>query len=75
LLAPFGRAVVYGAAGGDLTSIPVTSLFPLKTVSGFSLLAWRAANPEQARARDIRLLFGQAGAARSVGGSGRSSAP
>jgi NADPH2:quinone reductase len=50
LLAPFGRAVVFGAAAGDLTSVPVTSLFPLKTVTGFSLLAWRAADPEQARA-------------------------
>jgi len=57
LLAPFGRVVVYGAAAGDLTSIPVTSLFPLKTVSGFSLLAWRAADPEQARA-DIAGLTG-----------------
>lgn len=47
LLAPFGRAVVYGAAAGDLTSVPVTSLFPLRTVSGFSLLAWRAAAPER----------------------------
>jgi NADPH:quinone reductase len=50
LLAPFGRAVVFGAAAGDLTGVPVTSLFPLKTVSGFSLLAWRAADPESARA-------------------------
>jgi NADPH2:quinone reductase len=50
LLAPFGRAVVYGASAGDLTSVPVTSMFALKTVSGFSLLAWRAAAPEQARA-------------------------
>lgn len=57
LLAPFGRAVVYGAAAGDLTSVPVTSLFPLKTVSGFSLLAWRAADPERARA-DIAELTG-----------------
>ncbi len=57
LLAPFGRAVVYGAAAGDLTSVPVTSLFPLKTVSGFSLLAWRAAAPERARA-DLAELTG-----------------
>lgn len=55
LLAPFGRAVVFGAAAGDLTSVPVTSLFPLKTVAGFSLLAWRAADPGQARA-DIAAL-------------------
>jgi NADPH2:quinone reductase len=57
LLAPFGRAVVYGAAAGELTSVPVTSLFPLKTVSGFSLLAWRAADPERACA-DIAELTG-----------------
>ena len=49
LLAPFGRAVVFGASAGDLTSLPVTSLFGLKTASGFSLLAWRAANADQAR--------------------------
>ena len=57
LLAPFGRTVVYGAATGDLTSVPVTSLFPLKTMSGFSLLAWRAADPDRARA-DIAELTG-----------------
>ncbi|EXG81577.1 quinone oxidoreductase family protein [Cryptosporangium arvum] len=49
LLAPFGRAVVYGAAGGELTSVPVTSLFGLRAVLGFSYLAWRAAAPAQAR--------------------------
>jgi NADPH2:quinone reductase len=50
LLGPHGRAVVFGASAGDLTSVPVTSLFALKSVSGFSLLAFRAADPEQARA-------------------------
>jgi NADPH2:quinone reductase len=50
LLAPMGRAVVYGAASGDLLDVPVRSLFGLRTVTGFSLLAWRAARPEQARA-------------------------
>jgi NADPH2:quinone reductase len=50
LLAPFGRVVTFGAAAGDLTSVPVTSLFALKTVSGFSLLAWRAADQARARA-------------------------
>jgi NADPH:quinone reductase-like Zn-dependent oxidoreductase len=49
LLAPLGRAVVYGAASGDLIAVPVRSLFGLRTVTGFSLLAWRAARPEQAR--------------------------
>ncbi|MEV4187678.1 zinc-binding dehydrogenase, partial [Streptosporangium canum] len=49
LLAPLGRAVVYGAAGGEATDIPLTSLFAVKSVTGFSLLAWRAAAPKQAR--------------------------
>jgi NADPH:quinone reductase len=49
LLAPLGRAVIYGAASGDLISLPVRSLFGLKAVVGFSLLAWRAARPAQAR--------------------------
>lgn len=50
LLAPLGRVVVYGASAGELTSVPVRSLFGLKTVSGFSLFAFRAAMAEQARA-------------------------
>jgi NADPH:quinone reductase-like Zn-dependent oxidoreductase len=60
LLAPFGRAVVYGASAGDLTSVPVRSLFALKTVSGFSLLAWRAADPGRARVdiSELADLFG-----------------
>jgi NADPH2:quinone reductase len=50
LLAPLGRAVLYGAASGELVSVPVRSLFGLKTVSGFSLFGWRAARPEAAHA-------------------------
>jgi NADPH:quinone reductase len=49
LLRPLGRVVVYGAASGDFASIPVRSLFGLKTVTGFGLL-WRATAPERARA-------------------------
>jgi NADPH:quinone reductase-like Zn-dependent oxidoreductase len=55
LLGPYGRAVVYGASAGELTSVPVTSLFALKSVSGFSLLAFRAADPEHARADTTEL--------------------
>lgn len=51
LLAPFGRAAVFGASSGDLTSVPVRSLFALKTVCGFSLLAYRAAAADQLRAQ------------------------
>ncbi len=70
LLAPSGRAVVFGASAGELTSVPVRSLFGLKTVSGFSLLAWRAADPERARADIAELtgLFGT-GALRAVAGA------
>jgi NADPH2:quinone reductase len=50
LLAPLGRAVVFGASAGDFFSVPVTSLFALKSVTGFSLLAWRAVSETQARA-------------------------
>jgi NADPH:quinone reductase-like Zn-dependent oxidoreductase len=67
LLAPFGRVVVFGASAGDLTSVPVTSLFGLKSAAGFSLLAWRAANTAQARL-DLAELTGlfQAGDLRAV---------
>lgn len=49
LLAPLGRAVEYGAASGELGEIGVMDLIAMKQVAGFSLLAWRAARPEQAR--------------------------
>lgn len=49
LLAPFGRAVVYGAADGEVPSVSVRDLYGLKSVTGFSLLGWRAAAPERAR--------------------------
>jgi NADPH2:quinone reductase len=52
-----GRAVVFGASAGELGSVAVRELFGLKTVTGFSLLAWRAADPGQARA-DIASLTG-----------------
>lgn len=55
LLAPFGRVVVYGAASGDFADVPVTSLYAMKSVAGFSLLAWRAAAPKQAAAEVVEL--------------------
>jgi len=55
LLAPFGRAVGYGAANGDWGSVPILRLAALKTLSAFSLLALRAAAPEQARANIAEL--------------------
>jgi NADPH2:quinone reductase len=50
LLAPLGRMVSYGAITGALPTVAAHSLFQLKYVAGFSMLAWRAARPEQARA-------------------------
>ncbi len=70
LLAPGGRVVVYGASAGELTSVPVRSLFALRTLTGFSLLAWRSAQPERARA-DIAELAGMLadGSLRAVTGT------
>lgn len=55
LLAPFGRVVAYGVASGDLGSVPVMSLVGLRSVVGFSLLAWRQAAPKQASAEVVEL--------------------
>ncbi|QMU68303.1 zinc-binding dehydrogenase [Streptacidiphilus sp. P02-A3a] len=59
LLAPHGRAVVYGVAGGQLLDLPISSIFGLKSVTGFALMAWRAADPKQARA-DVDEVAGYA---------------
>ncbi|MFJ5227924.1 zinc-binding alcohol dehydrogenase family protein [Streptomyces sp. NPDC088400] len=48
VLAPYGRLVMYGAASGELGSIPVTDLFALRSVTGFSLMAAHAADAERA---------------------------
>jgi NADPH:quinone reductase-like Zn-dependent oxidoreductase len=55
LLAPFGRVVAYGVASGEFGAVPVMSLVQLRTVTAFSLLAWRAAAPEQAAAEVAEL--------------------
>ncbi|MEU7022157.1 zinc-binding dehydrogenase [Streptomyces sp. NPDC046203] len=49
VLAPYGRLVTYGAASGELGAVPVADLFALRSVTGFSLLAAYAADPERAR--------------------------
>ncbi|MCD7439413.1 NADPH:quinone oxidoreductase family protein [Streptomyces lincolnensis] len=50
-LAPAGRLVFYGSAGGgtDIPRVSVMDLIALKAVTGFSLSAWRAARPHQYR--------------------------
>ena len=49
LLAPHGRAVVFGASSGQMGAVPVRGLVMLKTVTGYSLLAARAIEPERVR--------------------------
>jgi NADPH2:quinone reductase len=50
LLAPYGRAVIYGASSGVLPTIAATTLYRLRSIAGFAIAAHRAAAPEQARA-------------------------
>jgi NADPH:quinone reductase len=59
----FGRLVFYGAASGDLPELPVARVLSLRSVSGFGLLAWRAARPDQAR-QEMTELAGLAAAGR-----------
>ena len=49
LLAPLGRLMVFGAASGELPALPARGFYALRSVTGFGLLAWRAARPEEAR--------------------------
>lgn len=49
LLAPYGRLVVYGAASGEFVDVPISGLFALRSVVGFSILALRSSDPEGAR--------------------------
>jgi NADPH2:quinone reductase len=50
LMAPYGRAVVYGALQGEQSTVTAMDLYGLKSISGFSFLGWRAARPEDVRA-------------------------
>ncbi|GAB1512997.1 quinone oxidoreductase family protein [Actinophytocola sp. KF-1] len=63
LLAPFGRLVAYGVASGEFGDVPVMDLVGLRTVTAFSLLAWRAAAPERAAA-EVAELAGHLAAGR-----------
>jgi NADPH2:quinone reductase len=62
LLAPFGRLVIYGAASGELPELPAW-VPALRSVSGFGLLAWREARPDQAR-QEMTEVAGLAAAGR-----------
>jgi len=49
LLAPLGQMVVYGAASGELPVLPSRSIFGLKSVIGFGIMAFQNARPDTAR--------------------------
>jgi NADPH2:quinone reductase len=49
LLAPLGRQVVFGALTGSVPAVPAASLLGLRWITGFRLVAWRAARPDLAR--------------------------
>jgi NADPH2:quinone reductase len=49
-LGPLGRAVMYGAASGEIPDVGARNLFGLKSLAGFGLLAWRGSRPDEARA-------------------------
>jgi NADPH:quinone reductase len=63
LLAPLGRVVLYGAESGELPVVPAVGLLGLRSITGFGLLAWRAARPELAR-QDIADVTAHAAAGR-----------
>jgi NADPH2:quinone reductase len=50
LLAPRGRLAIYGAAAGRLPELPIGELLALRSVTGFGLVGFRAAFPDEARA-------------------------
>ena len=49
-LGAMGRAVMYGAASGEIPDVGAQNLFGLKSLAGFGLLAWRGSRPDEARA-------------------------
>lgn len=58
-LAPLGRAVIYGAASGEIPAVPARSLFGLRSLTGFGITTLREARPDEARAdiaRATRLI-------------------
>ncbi|TCO49165.1 NADPH:quinone reductase-like Zn-dependent oxidoreductase [Kribbella antiqua] len=50
LLNPLGTMVTYGAISGELPTVPASSLFGLKSVTGVGIVGWRTIRPAEARA-------------------------
>ncbi|MFD4173229.1 MULTISPECIES: quinone oxidoreductase family protein [Streptomyces] len=47
LIAPFGRMVVYGTAGGELPAVEIADIFDNRTVMGFSMWGVMAHRPQE----------------------------
>jgi NADPH2:quinone reductase len=50
LVKPLGTMVTYGAITGEFPTIPASSLFGLKSVTGVGIIGWRGVRPDEARA-------------------------
>ncbi|MGZ0150546.1 quinone oxidoreductase family protein [Kribbella sp. WER1] len=50
LLRPLGTMLTYGAITTELPTVPAGALFGFKTVTGVSIMGWRTARPDAARA-------------------------
>ena len=50
LVAPLGTMVTYGAITTELPTVPASGLFGLRSVTGVSMMGWRQARPDEARA-------------------------
>ncbi|GAA1603654.1 MULTISPECIES: quinone oxidoreductase family protein [Kribbella] len=50
LLRPLGTMLTYGAITTELPTVPAGALFGFKSVSGVSIMGWRTARPDAARA-------------------------
>ncbi|TCC53626.1 oxidoreductase [Kribbella capetownensis] len=49
LVKPLGTMITYGGISGALPTIPASSLFGLRSVTGVSVMGWRLASPDGAR--------------------------
>ncbi|GAA3140107.1 NADPH2:quinone reductase [Kribbella aluminosa] len=50
LLRPLGTMLTYGAITTELPTVPAGALFGFKSVTGVSIMGWRGARPDAARA-------------------------
>ncbi|HEY3508735.1 MAG TPA: zinc-binding dehydrogenase [Kribbella sp.] len=56
LLKPLGSMLTYGAITTELPTVPAGALFGFKSVTGVSIMGWRGARPDAARADITEVL-------------------